>query len=82
MKNLNEIIATVYNELQERKIHPAGTFDKGGRFYLNNSDLVNVRTPSRTWPYSQMVAGRTKKYVRKVAEKYGCDSIEALRAAV
>ena len=79
---MENIITTVYSELKNREIHPAGEFDSAGRFYLNNSDLVNVRTPSRTWPYSQMVAGRTKKYVKKVAEKYSCNSVESLRAAV
>ena len=79
---MENIITIVYKELQSRKIHPAGEFDGGGRFYLTNNDLVNVRTPSRSWPYSQMVAGRTKKYVKRVAEKFNCKNIETLRRAV
>ena len=77
-----EIINTIYQELKNRKINPSGKFDKGGRFYLDNNDLVNVRTPSRAYPYSEMLAGRTKKYVKAVCEKYNCSTIEELRAKV
>ena len=53
------IIDCVYQQLKLREIHPSGHFDKGGRFYLDNDDLVSVRSPSRAYPYSQMIAGRT-----------------------
>jgi hypothetical protein len=67
---MDEIINEVYKMLKDRQIHPRGSFDKHGRFFLENSDLVNVREPSRSHPYSQMSAGRTKKYVKAVAAKY------------
>ena len=77
-----DIIKTVYEQLKNRQINPAGTFDKAGRFYLKHSDLVSVRSPSRAWPYSQMLAGRTKKYVAAVAEKYNCSTVSELLSAV
>lgn len=72
-------IERVYRDLQERKLHPSGRFDSAGRFYLDHADLVDVRSPSRTYPYSQMRAGRTKKYVRAVAQVYHCTTVEDLR---
>ncbi len=56
--------------LKDRQIHPRGIFDKQGRFFLENSELVSVREPSVAHPYSQLAAGRTKKYVKAVVEKY------------
>jgi hypothetical protein len=82
MKTDQNIINIVYNELQNRNLHPTGEFDKKGRWYAANDDLINVRSPSAAWPYSQMTACRSKKYVKKVAEKYGCETLEQLRASV
>jgi hypothetical protein len=82
MKFDQNIINVVYNELQSRNLHPSGEFDKQGRWYAANDDLINVRRPSGAWPYSQMTACRTKKYVKKVAEKYGCETVEQLRERV
>ena len=73
-----EIIQAVYEMLQNRKIHPTGTFDKAGRFYATHDDLINVRTPSRAWPFSHMNACRTKKYVKAVCEKFNCQTVEDL----
>lgn len=66
----NEILTQVFKLLQEREIHPSGTFDNGGRFYATHSDLINVRYPSRKWPYSHMTACRTLKYVKAINEKF------------
>lgn len=76
------MINEIYQELKERMIHPTGTFDKGGRWYAENSDLINVRSPSRSYPYSEMTACRTKKYVKAVFEKISCKKVEDLRTAV
>lgn len=73
-----EIIKQVATMLKNREIHPSGTFDNGGRFYATNDDLISVRTPSRAFPYSQLMACRTIKYVAKVAEKFNCKSKEEL----
>lgn len=70
----NNAINEVYQLLKNRVINPAGTFDNAGRFWLDNRDLINVREPSRAWPYSQMMAGRTLKYVKAVAKKFNCEN--------
>ena len=64
--NMATAITKIYHELKGRQIHPQGSFDDSGRFYTSNSDLINVRTPSRAYPFSEMQACRTRKYVTKV----------------
>ncbi len=81
-EKIKKMITVVYCELKERIIHPTGKFDNGGRWYAENSDLISCRTPSRAWPYSQMSACRTKKYVKAVQEQFNCKTIDELRAAV
>jgi hypothetical protein len=50
--------------LKNRTIHPKGSFDKAGRFYLDTTySCCSVRRPSRSYPYSQMVHGRTAEHV-------------------
>lgn len=65
-----EEIKEVYLALKNREINPTGKFDKAGRWYAEHGDLINVRAPSRSWPYSQMQACRTLKYVKAVAEHF------------
>tara|TARA_R110002020_G_scaffold247905_1_gene461937 strand:- start:272 stop:532 length:261 start_codon:yes stop_codon:yes gene_type:complete len=77
-----EAIQEVYQQLKNRAIHPSGEFDNGGRWYSSNQDLISVRTPSRAWPYSEMTACRTKKYVGKVWEKFGCKTKAELAANI
>ena len=77
-----QIIASVYDDLKGRSLHPAGRFDKGGRWYAENSDLISVRSPSHAWPFSEMKACRTRKYVKAVCEKFNCKTEKALRQAV
>ena len=76
--NKQEMINSVYQDLKDRKIHPSGTFDNGGRFYATNDDLIRVREPSRRFPYSQLNACRTKKYVTKCWHEFECETIEDL----
>jgi hypothetical protein len=78
----DEMIKKVYDMLKNREIHPSGEFDKGGRWYAKNSDLINVRSPSRAWPYSQMLACRTLKYVKKVYDKYKPKNLKELISLV
>lgn len=68
----------VYQLLKDRKLHPKGEFDKGGRFYLQYGELVNVRTPSRAYPYSQMAAGRTLKFVKALCAEYKIATLQEL----
>jgi hypothetical protein len=79
---MDEIINEVYLQLKNREIHPSGTFDSAGRFHAANSDLISVRAPSRAWPFSHMVACRTKKYVKAVCEKFSCFTVEALKSKI
>lgn len=78
----NKEIKEVYKMLKNREINPSGSFDSGGRWYANNKELINVRTPSRAWPYSEMVACRTLKYVKAVQAKFNCDNLNSLIAVV
>ena len=71
-------IEAVYADLQARRLHPRGEFDKGGRFYLTYN-LTDVRAPSRAHPYSQMVAGRTKKYIKAIVEAHNPSTVAELR---
>ncbi len=76
------IIIQIYHELKGRMIHPTGEFDPSGRWYAEHPDLINVRRPSRSYPYSEMAACRTKKYVTAVCDKFNCKSVEELRRLV
>ncbi len=67
----------VYTMLKDRKIHPAGKSD-GKRWYATNNDLLDVRNPSAAWPWSQMVACRTLKYVKNVMAKFECKNKDDL----
>ena len=69
---MKEAINKVHALLRDRKIHPCGYFDKAGRWHSDNSDLIKVRPPSRSWPYSQMIACRSKKYVTACYLKFEC----------
>jgi hypothetical protein len=77
-----DFIREVYQELKDRVINPSGTFDKAGRWYSDNPDLIAVRSQSRAYPYSEMAACRTLKYVVAVAEKFNCKSYKTLRGKV
>ena len=85
MKNANETkkeietaIKEVYTMLKERSVHPSGKKDQGGRWYADHGDLINVREPSRAWPWSQMASCRTKKYVKAIAEKFNCNTTQEI----
>ena len=71
-------IKEVFTMLKNRELHPCGEFDEKGRFYLEDSHLVNVREPSKRYPYSQMTAGRTMKFVEAIIAEYKIDNKEDL----
>jgi len=79
---MKDIINAVYEKLKNREIHPSGKFDSKNRFYAKNADLINVRQPSAAWPFSHMIACRTKKYVAKVAKKYNATTQDQLESLV
>lgn len=78
----DESIKVVFLELQLRRRHPSGSYDNAGRWYADNSSLIDVRRPTRAWPYSQMVACRSLKYVTRVAYAFCCRNIQELRNRV
>ena len=77
-----EDVKEVYELLRDRVINPCGEFDNAGRWFSKNESLLNVRQPSRAWPYSQMKACRTLKYVKAVVAKLGIESKDELMKAV
>jgi hypothetical protein len=71
--------AREFLDLQSRKIHPEGRFDKAKRFYLDVTyECCTTRSPSRAYPYSQMVHGRTAEHV---AHKYGLSAANIRKTA-
>jgi hypothetical protein len=68
--------------LKSRQAHPAGTFDKAGRFYPSADEMQPccnaIRTPSRAYPYSYMTHCRTAEHV---AHRYGVAVQDVRRAA-
>tara|TARA_R110000823_G_scaffold171423_1_gene303874 strand:- start:250 stop:501 length:252 start_codon:yes stop_codon:yes gene_type:complete len=74
----DEMIKEVYTMLKDREINPSGYFDDGGRWFSHNADLIDVREPSRAWPYSQLTACRSRKYVAKIAEKHKVETVQQL----
>jgi len=73
-ETIDQYCRAIHMMLKNREIHPRGSFDKAGRWYALNNCLLNVRSPSREYPYSQMQACRTLKYVRAVAKEFDCQS--------
>jgi len=67
---------------QNRKTNPKGTFDNAGRWYPSADErqpcCQQIRSPSRTFPYSFMLHCRT---VVHVANLFGVDP-SALRRAL
>ena len=57
-----------YNALKNRKMNPAGEFDNGGRFHLGRKcDCCrSIRSPSRAYPYSEMLHGRSSVHVATI----------------
>lgn len=65
-------IKTVYAARKNRILHPDGEFDNAGRFYPSSTEdadnfTSSIRSPSRSWPYSYMVAARTLKHIKALA---------------
>jgi len=75
--NSPEFALAIYTLLKNRDINPTGTFDKQGRWYAHNSHLISVRRPSASYPYSEMTACRTLKYVRAVIDDNHKDILNA-----
>ena len=61
-----------------RHSHPDGAFDTAGRFTLSERHpcCEAIRAPSRSYPYPEMVHGRS---VPHVAAEFGVEAIRAAR---
>jgi len=70
-----------YVRRQERRVHPAGKFDRGGRWYPGEAEeqpcCKSIRNPSRAWPYTLMTHCRSLPHI---AALYGVDPKEVRRA--
>lgn len=67
------VIDHIYRERKERKDHPDGSFDNGGRWYPDEDERCHccsgIRSPSRAFPYSLMSHCRSKKHVKNLVDK-------------
>ncbi len=74
--------AKEYKDRQSRRTHPAGEFDKGGRWYPSENERQSccdsIRSPSRAWPMSY---NRHCRSAQHVAALYGVDPADLRRAA-
>jgi len=70
-----------YEDRRERRTHPNGHTDKGGRWYPSDAESQpccrGVRGPTRSFPWSLMLHCRTLKHV---ASLYGVDEADLQKA--
>lgn len=91
--SIKVIVSSVYDARKNRRVHPEGEFDAKSRFYPSareNADnfTSTIRSPSAAWPYSYMVAARTRKHCRALVlaalsgAEVPADVIAAIHAAI
>jgi hypothetical protein len=71
-----------YLARQDRREHPAGTFDRAGRFYLAETcgpECGSVSSPSRAYPYPEMIHGRSAVHVAGLYEVTRSELLAAAR---
>lgn len=63
-------VESMYSARQARTEHPAGVFDKRGRWYASESERQSccdgIRSPSAAYPYSEMTHCRSKRHCAHV----------------
>lgn len=67
----NLLVALAYEARQIRLVHPRGHTDNGGRWYpdeVAEGGTPDVRSPSRAWPWSYMVACRTRRWCAQLPD--------------
>jgi hypothetical protein len=73
--NKKDVIDKIFVARQERRTHPSGRQDNGGRWFPSNSEecdcCKSVRSPSKAFPWSYMTHCRTKKHVIQLINKLG-----------
>ena len=73
--------AILFIKRKERLAHPEGATDRGGRWYPKDRDeevfpAHAYRSPSRSWPWSYMVACRT---AAQCARYHDVEDVKAVR---
>lgn len=70
-----------YIRRRERRAHPDGSFDRGGRWYPGEGEeqpcCDRIRRPSRAWPYTLMTHCRSLPHI---AALYNVDPKDVRRA--
>lgn len=70
--DLKERARQLYEARQARCEHPAGSYDRQGRWYPNEGEEQEcgkaIRSPSRAWPHSLMMHCRSLKHCRNLVE--------------
>lgn len=69
------VVAAVYGNRKDRRVHPEGDFDKAGRFYPTSREGCGGSgtygwSPTRNWPYSYMKRCRTKEHCTNLVEAW------------
>lgn len=76
----------LYQQRQARQAHPAGSFDRAGRWHPDETETcdccASVRSPSRRFPYSLMQHCRTIKHIAQLAGVSESDLRAAIRVGV
>jgi len=82
IKTINPIVVQAAQEFiarRDRRSHPDGRTDNGGRWYPSDDENINrtvtstIRSPTRAYPWSYMHACRTAAHV---AELFGVDATD------
>lgn len=57
--------AKAYDNMKNRLTHPKGKFDSASRFYVDKKFACceQIRSPSRSYPYSQMTHARSLEHI-------------------
>ena len=67
-RQVTERAKAIYADRQNRREHPDGTFDGGGRWYPSDTEQCpccdKIRSPSRRWPYSLMLHCRSYGHIK------------------
>jgi hypothetical protein len=80
-----KLVTLAYLARRHRLVNPRGTFDDAGRWYDGPEEgprHPNVRAPSYQWPYSYMLACRTRKWCMQLPIKTLREDAEVAQEAI
>jgi len=84
-RRLRDEIDLAYLARKFRLVNPRGKFDAAGRWWDDEREGPNhptVREPSRKWPYSYLIACRTRKWCAQLPVKTRKEDAEVARRAI